>query len=72
MKVIKNVTGSKELAVPLIIGVTTVYVKENIRKVEVDPKDKSNGFESGGEQYIWDETQYERDEYLKLKKSKKI
>lgn len=60
MIVIEKVQGSKELAVPLIIQKTTVYVKENIHKVETD---------DNTEMYEWDETQYDKDEYLELMQS---
>lgn len=62
MTKIYNVHGSKELAVPLILQVDTVYVKENIREESlVDPV-------SGEErtEWVWDETQYTYKEYSEL------
>lgn len=57
MKFIEKVRGSKELAVPLIIQKTTVYVKVNIHEIES---------EDNVELYEWDEYQYDKDEYIKI------
>lgn len=57
MKFIEKVRGSKELAVPLIIQKTTVYVKVNIHEVES---------EDDVELYEWDEYQYDKDEYIEI------
>lgn len=57
MKFIEKVRGSKELAVPLIIQKTTVYVKVNIHEVES---------EDDVELYEWDEYQYNKDEYIEI------
>lgn len=54
------VQGSKEQAIPLIIGKDTVYVHTDIQEITV---------EDMGRQYtIWryHEIQYDKDEYLKL------
>lgn len=55
------VRGSAEQAVPLIIGVTTVYVHKDICEVEVEV--------FGGETHTeWEyhEYTYDKDEYIKL------
>lgn len=57
MEIIKNVTGSKEQAKPLIIGYDTVYVHSNIKKLEIDFEDNL---------YEYDEIQYTKDEYIKI------
>lgn len=57
MKFIEKVRGSKELAVPLIIQKTTVYVKVNIHEVESEDDVKL---------YEWDEYQYDKDEYIEI------
>ena len=54
MKYIGIVHGDAEQAKPLIIGKTTVYVHKNIQEIEVD----------GKVQYQYEETQYDKDEYL--------
>ena len=59
---LKDVHGSKEASAELIIGMDTVYVHSNVRKVTeagpdgVVPDDL----------YVYDEIQYEKDEYIKL------
>lgn len=61
MKFIPNVKGSKAQAVPLIVGVDTVYVHTNIREIQIE--------EPNGEiriEYEYDEKQYTKDEYIKL------
>ena len=55
MKIINNVQGDFEQAQPLIVGKDTVYVHSNIRKY-VDDK--------GFSYYVYDEIQYDKDEYL--------
>ena len=58
MKQVNGVRGCIQSAIPLTVGKTTVYIRENIRKIEnEDPDDKS-------EYYEWNETQYTKDEYL--------
>lgn len=57
MQYIPNVQGSKELAVPILVQKTTVYVKQNIREIQVD---------GGWATYQWDEYQYDKDEYITL------
>lgn len=61
MKFIPNVTGSAEQAIPLIVGIDTVYVHTNIREIEVEISD--GVFQT---QYQYDEYQYTKDEYIKL------
>lgn len=51
---IKGVIGSKESAVDLIVGATTVYTHHNINKFQNDEC----------ELYQYDETQYTKDEYI--------
>ena len=63
-----DVHGSKEASAPLIIGVTTVYVHTNIRQ---EPKRDHNGEVIEGEfEYIYDEVQYDKDEYIHLMSEK--
>lgn len=61
MKFIPNVTGSAEQAIPLIVGIDTVYIHTNIREIEVEISD--GVFQT---QYQYDEYQYTKDEYIKL------
>lgn len=67
MRFLSNVQGSEELAVPLVVQKTTVYIKENIRKL--DPSDMSS-FDGEMNENInlwqWDEYQYDKDEYIGL------
>lgn len=56
MKVINNVRGDFQQAQPLIVGKDTVYVHSNIKEY----KDEIMGFTY----YIYDEIQYDKDEYL--------
>lgn len=62
MTELKDVHGSKEASAELIIGLDTVYVHSNVRKVTeagpdgIVPEDL----------YVYDEIQYEKDEYIKL------
>ncbi|MCF2641142.1 hypothetical protein I6E50_01790 [Roseburia hominis] len=63
MRVIENVTCGKEMAKPLVVGVTTVYVHENITPVtEPDP---ITG-EIPTDLYTCREIQYTKDEYISL------
>ena len=57
---LKDVHGSEAQAQPLVIGYDTVYVHSNIR-ADVD----EDGKEIEG-QYVYDEIQYDKDEYIKL------
>jgi hypothetical protein len=61
-EVIKNVRGSKDIAIPLIVGKTTVYVKSNIHKVEFVENDP----EAIDDLWEWDEIQYTKDEFILL------
>ena len=54
MKYIGIVRGDAEQAKPLVIGKTTVYIHENIQEIGVD----------GKIEYQYEETQYDKDEYL--------
>lgn len=60
MKILSNVQGAVEQAVPLIIQKDTVYVHTNIRQEEVE--------DMHGTRLVWmyDEIQYDKDEYLEL------
>ena len=63
MRVVENVTCSEEMAKPLVVGVTTVYVHENITPVtEPDPVTKKIPIGL----YTCKETQYTKDEYIEL------
>lgn len=55
------VTGSKEQAVELIVGVDTVYVHTNIIKLE-ETDEQGNTVEV----YQYNEIQYDKDEYIKV------
>ena len=61
IKIIKNVQGSKESSKPIIVGKDTVYVHENIVKLETDfqgnPTDNL---------YQYDETQYTINEFIQF------
>ena len=59
---LKDVHGSKEASAELIIGLDTVYVHSNVRKVE-EPGPDGKVPEN---LYVYDEIQYEKDEYIKL------
>lgn len=62
MKKVGRIQGSADQALPLIVGVDTVYVHTNIEKVEETDANRErveNLFE-------YDETQYTKDEYIKL------
>lgn len=63
MRVVEKVTCSEEMAKPLIVGVTTVYVHENITPV-TDPDPVTGKVPTG--LYICKETQYTKDEYIAL------
>lgn len=51
------IRGSKEQAKELLIGTDTVYVHSNIKPIETD---------DGSEIYEYNETQYTKDEYIRL------
>lgn len=57
----ENVTGNEAQAKPLIVGVSTVYVHDNIEKV-TEP-DLVTG-EIPEDLYTYRETQYTKDEYI--------
>ena len=59
---LKDVHGSKEASAELIIGFDTVYVHSNVRKVE-EPGPDAKVPEN---MYVYDEIQYEKDEYIKM------
>lgn len=63
MRVIENVTCGKEMAKPLVVGVTTVYVHENISPV-TDP-DPTTG-EVPTDLFTCREIQYDKDEYIAI------
>lgn len=54
------VRGSKEMAVPLYIGKTTVYVHEDIHEVEVEMDGETYT------EYEYHEYQYPKDEYIEI------
>ena len=60
MTILYNVQGSPEQAVPLIVGKDTVYVHTNIRQKEVEDMHEKRLV------WVYDETQYNKDEYLEL------
>lgn len=63
-----DVHGSKEASAPLIVGKTTVYVHTNIRQ---EPRtDKEGAVIEGEFEYIYDEVQYDKDEYIELMSEK--
>ena len=61
MKIFKNVQGSKEQALSVIVNKDNVYVHSNIQKLKTDlegnPTDNL---------YQYDEIQYTKDEYIQL------
>ncbi len=59
MKNVGKVTGCAAQALPLIIGVDTVYVHTNVTRLP--PDDEFNA-----ELYQYDEVQYDKDEYIQL------
>lgn len=59
---LKDVHGSKEASAELIIGMDTVYVHSNVRKVTEAGPDGT----VPEDLYVYDEIQYEKDEYIKL------
>lgn len=63
MRVVEKITCGKEMAKPLVVGVTTVYVHENISPV-TDP-DPITG-EIPTDLYTCREIQYTKDEYIAL------
>lgn len=56
MKTIKNCQGTMEICLPLEIGVDTVYVRENIKRITFMEM----------EMWEYDETQYTVEEYNKI------
>lgn len=61
MKDMGIVTGSKEQAQPLIVGVDTVYVHTEIKPVEKDTEGKDvEGL------FQYHEVQYDKDEYTQI------
>lgn len=61
MKDFGIVQGSEEMAKPLIVGKTTVYVHDHIKKVETDRDGKPVD-----NLYEYHEVQYTKDEYIAL------
>lgn len=59
---LKDVHGSKEASAELIIGYDTVYVHSNVRKVTEAGPDGT----VPEDLYVYDEIQYEKDEYIKM------
>ena len=59
------VTGSKEQAVELIVGIDTVYVHDDIQLLK---KEDENG--NPVEVYQYHEVQYDKDEYIKVMSEK--
>lgn len=59
------VTGSKEQAVDLIVGIDTVYVHDDIQLLE--KKDEQG---NPVEMYQYHEMQYDKDEYIKVMSEK--
>ena len=59
---LKDVHGSKAASAELIIGLDTVYVHSNVRKCE----DNGPDGKVVEDMYVYDEIQYEKDEYIKL------
>ena len=59
MKRFEKVRGSKEVFEPVVIGKDTVYIHENVRKIEED--EFGNKVDN---LYEYDEIQYDKDEYL--------
>lgn len=61
MKVIGYTTGSGEQAVPLVVGIDTVYVHTDITPVETDSEgDPAHNL------FRYHEVQYDKDEYMHL------
>ena len=56
----KNVKGSEMASRPIVVGKDTVYVHTNIRPSTNDDNTIVEG------EFIYDETQYEKNEYIKL------
>ena len=63
MRVVENVTCGEDMAKPLVVGVTTVYVHENITPV-TEPDQVTGEVPTG--LYTCKETQYTKDEYIAL------
>lgn len=60
------VQGSAAQAVPLIVGVDTVYVHTNIEPVPPDEERGNEGL------YQYREIQYDKDEYIQLMSEKNM
>jgi len=58
MQSIKNVMGSEESAMPIVKGKDTIYVHSNIRTHEMENPDGTTS-----EVYVYDEMQFNEDEY---------
>lgn len=61
------VTGSKEQAVELIVGIDTVYVHDDIQLLK-----KEDGHGNPVEVYQYHEVQYDKDEYIKVISEKNV
>lgn len=74
MLVVNNVLGSQEAAIPLEVGVTTVYVRSNIHPYVPPEGIEENGYFNHEGMYEWDEIQYTKDEYIMkmIEESEKI
>ena len=59
MKRFEKVRGSKEASEPVVIGKDTVYIHENVKKIEED--EFGNKVDN---LYEYDEIQYDKDEYM--------
>ena len=60
MRELKDVHGSAAQAKPLVVGYNTVYVHSNIRQ------DTDENGELMENQFVYDEIQYDKDEYIQL------
>lgn len=67
MKLILNVRGSESQAIPLIIQKDLIYVHTNIHQIEVQDLNGQIRLE-----FEYDETQYEKDEYIQIMAEKNI
>lgn len=59
MKRFEKVRGSKEASQPIVIGKDTIYIHENVKKIEED--EFGNKVDNI---YEYDEIQYDKDEYM--------
>lgn len=57
-----RVRGSLDSSQPIIVGVTTVYVHENVKEIEV----QDEVTEETRIEYEYDEYQYDKDEYIHM------